>query len=142
MSIRNIMATEIVTVELDDTLAAVKEIFDNTGFHHLLVAANGKLAGVVSDRDLLKALSPNIGTLIETEKDVATLNKRVHQIMSRELVTLPPDASIYDAVHVFNVHTVSCIPVVDEARRPVGIVSWRDIFKAIERLRLKSTPPA
>jgi acetoin utilization protein AcuB len=45
-------------------------------------------------------------------------------------VTLPPEATIGDAVRVFLEHRVSCIPVVDAAFKPVGIVSWRDLLKS------------
>jgi acetoin utilization protein AcuB len=110
-------------------LSTVKEIFDNAKFHHLLVTENGKLFGVVSDRDLLKAISPNIGTMTETYKDAATLNKRVHQVMSRKPITLWPGATVRDAVEVFNKHRISCIPIVDQDFKPVGIISWRDIMK-------------
>jgi acetoin utilization protein AcuB len=131
MSVQNIMTKKIVTIELDDTLATVREIFEKLKFHHLLVVESEKLIGVVSDRDLLKALSPNIGTMSETFSDIATLNKRVHQIMTRKPMTLRPEAPIGDAVRLFNTNRVSCIPVVDRDFRPVGIVSWRDILKAI-----------
>ncbi len=126
------MTKRVVTVEMDDKLSLVKEIFDNSKFHHLLVVDDGKLFGVVSDRDLLKSVSPNIGTMVVTYKDMATLNKRVHQIMTRKPVTLTPDASISDAIKVFNQHRISCIPIVDEDFRPVGIVSWRDIMRYLE----------
>jgi acetoin utilization protein AcuB len=131
MNVRQIMTKKIVTVELDDSLAMVKEIFDNLKFHHLLVVESQKLVGVVSDRDLLKALSPNLGTVSATLKDEATLNKRVHQIMTSELITLHPDATIGDAVNLFNTHKISCIPIVDNEFRPLGIVSWRDLLKAV-----------
>jgi acetoin utilization protein AcuB len=133
MSVQNIMTQKIVTVELDDTLATIKEIFDKLKFHHLLVVESEKLIGVVSDRDLLKALSPNIGTMSETFNDLATLNKRVYQIMTRKPMTLHPEAPIGDAVKLFNTHRVSCIPVVDKEFRPIGILSWRDILKALIR---------
>jgi acetoin utilization protein AcuB len=131
MNLEQIMTKKIVTVELDDSLAMVKEIFDNLRFHHLLVVESKKLVGVVSDRDLLKALSPNLGTISATIKDEATLNKRVHQIMTHRLVTLHPDAAISDAVNLFNTHKISCIPIVDNQLRPLGIVSWRDLLKAV-----------
>jgi acetoin utilization protein AcuB len=124
------MTKKIVTIELDDSLAMVREIFDNLKFHHLLVVESNKLVGVVSDRDLLKALSPNLGSISATLKDEATLNKRVHQLMTHKLVTLHPDAAISDAVNLFNTHKISCIPVVDKKFRPLGIVSWRDILRA------------
>lgn len=132
MSVNNIMTTAVVTVEMDDPLSIVKEIFDNARFHHLLVVEKGKLTGVISDRDLLKAISPNIGTAAETSRDIATLNKRAHQIMTRKPVTLALDAGIQDAIRLFNSHDISCLPVVDNTNAPVGIISWRDILRAIE----------
>ena len=135
MSIEKIMSKRIVTIEMDDSLGVVKNIFDNSRFHHLLVVESGILHGVVSDRDLLKALSPNIGTASETTKDLATLNKRVHQILTRTPITLTPAAGIYDAIDIFNNHSISCIPVVDVAQKPVGLISWRDILKVIDTKR-------
>jgi acetoin utilization protein AcuB len=129
VSIKKIMSAKLVTIGLDDKLKTVKEIFDNLKFHHLLVVEERKLLGVVSDRDLLKALSPNIGSARETYQDVASLNKRVHQIMTRSPVVLQESATADDAIQAFNTHSISCLPVVDLNFRPVGIVSWRDILK-------------
>ncbi|HID82575.1 MAG TPA: CBS domain-containing protein [Chromatiales bacterium] len=142
MSVEKIMSKTVVTVEMDDSLKVVKDIFDNTRFHHLLVVESGKLFGVISDRDLLKSLSPNIGTVTETPKDAATLNKRAHQIMTREPVTLSPNAEIYDAIDIFNNRDISCIPVVDDGRKPIGILSWRDILKALASNRIKHSNKA
>lgn len=131
MLVRDIMSKRVVTVEMDDPLSVVKDIFDNAKFHHLLVIEEGKLFGVVSDRDLLKAVSPNVGTMRETYKDAATLNKRVHQIMTRKPISLTTNATVKDAVKLFNTNRISCIPVVDDEFRPVGILSWRDIMKQL-----------
>lgn len=132
MSVEKIMSQSVVTVEMDDPIRMVKEIFDNTHFHHLLVVESNKLFGIISDRDLLKSLSPNIGTAAETDRDTATLNKKVHQIMTRKPVSLERKASLYDAIKVFNHHNISGIPVVTAENEPVGIISWRDILKALE----------
>jgi len=86
---------------------------------------------VISDRDLLKAISPHVGTASETDRDASTLNKRAHQIMTRKPVTLGPNASIHDAADIFNKHSFSCVPVVDDEENPVGIISWRDVLKAL-----------
>jgi len=124
------MTTRVVSVELDDPLEVVKEIFDSLKFHHLLVIDSGhKLCGVISDRDLLRALSPYVGTVSENARDTATLRKRVHQIMTRKPITLTPEAAVADAIDLFLNHRVSCIPIVDKDFKPVGIVSWRDMLK-------------
>ena len=133
MKVQDIMSKRVVTVSLDDRLHVVKKIFDSTHFHHLLaIEDDGTLYGVVSDRDLLRALSPFIGSTVETVRDAATLNKAVHQIMTRKPITLPPEASVADAIRVFLAHPVSCIPIVDAQFVPVGIVSWRDVLKSFE----------
>ena len=126
------MTARIVTVEMDDRLEVVRQIFDRLNFHHLLVIDDAKkLVGVVSDRDLLKALSPYVGSAAETARDLATLNKRVHQIMSRTLLTLHPHAAVHEAVQLLLDHRISCIPIVNDEFKPVGIVSWRDVMKSL-----------
>ncbi len=135
MSVGSIMSTSVVTVAMDDRLSRIKEIFDDRGFHHVLVVEDGLLVGIVSDRDLLKALSPHLGLPSEMARDLASLNRHAHQIMSRKLITLREDAGIHDAIETFNRHRISCIPIVDARNRPVGIVSWRDILKAIRPKR-------
>jgi acetoin utilization protein AcuB len=129
MNVEEIMSRIVVTVEMDDSLRVVKEIFDNTRFHHLLVIESGRLVGVISDRDLLKALSPKIGTAAETTRDAATLNKRAHQILTRKPVTLRANAGLAEAIAIFNSYSISCIPIIDGRQKPVGILSWRDILK-------------
>lgn len=129
MLVKDIMSRNVVTVGLDDNLALVKEIFDHSKFHHLLALEDGELLGVVSDRDLFKALSPNIGTSVETYKDAATLNKKVHQVMSRRPKTLREDATVDAAIDLFNEHGISCIPILAGDGRLVGILSWRDILR-------------
>jgi len=136
MDIKRLMTRHPVTVSLDDTLARVRDLFQRHRFHHLLVVEDGRLIGVVSDRDLLKALSPNLGNLSETTRDRASLNKRVHQIMSRNLRVLRDDASVEDAIRLFNSERISCIPIVDENYRAVGILSWRDVMRALSATAL------
>ena len=135
MNVEKIMSKNIVTVEMDDSLKSVKDIFDNAAFHHLLVVEEGQLLGVISDRDLLKVLSPYTGTASETARDAAILNRKAHQIMTRKLVTLSTDAGFIDVLKCFNRNRISCIPVIDKQKRPVGIVSWRDVLKGIEDMR-------
>jgi acetoin utilization protein AcuB len=132
MALGDIMTARLVTVDMDDRLERVKEIFDTKGFHHLLVTdENLKLVGLVSDRDLLRALSPYVGSAAETARDLATLNKRVHQIMTRHPLTLPPQSGIAEAVNLLLANRISCIPIVDDELKPVGIVSWRDLLRTL-----------
>lgn len=133
MEIEQLMTHPVDVVKMDDSLAHVKNIFELRSFHHLAVVENGKLVGVVSDRDLLKALSPNLGSPSETAKDLMCLNKRVHQIMTRDLITIDVDHGMFHAIRLFNRHNISCLPVVNDKGKLIGMLTWRDILRFIEK---------
>lgn len=129
MNIEQIMTRKVVTVELDTSLETVNKLFGLSRFHHLLVVDQGCLVGIISDRDLFKALSPNLGQNLASSHDLATLKKRAHQIMSRKLITLSVDASLKQVAETFVEQRVSCIPIVNAGMEVQGIVSWRDLLK-------------
>lgn len=133
IKIREVMSDSVVTVGKNDTLETIRQIFSHARFHHLLVTENDRVVGVISDRDVLKALSPNLDTPAETLEDAATLQKRAYEIMSTGLIVLGIDATIGDALEIFSRHTISCIPIVGDNYEPLGIVSWRDILRAIPK---------
>jgi acetoin utilization protein AcuB len=134
MSVKKIMNTKPVVVGMEDTLAFMRDLFEQHHFHHLLVTERGVLKGIVSDRDVLKALSPYVGTPAEQTRDTSTLFRRAHQIMTRKPITISAEASMVDAISLFNRNNVSCLPVVSGGNQPLGVVSWRDILKAMERV--------
>jgi acetoin utilization protein AcuB len=132
VKIADIMTARVVTVDLDDTLNLIKDLFDSARFRHLLVVdSSKKLQGVISDRDLLRAISPHLGTRAENTRDLATLNRHAHQIMTRSPITLSPDATVAQAADLFREHHISCLPIVDEKNHPIGIVSLRDMLRAL-----------
>jgi acetoin utilization protein AcuB len=93
-----LMTRKVVTVEMDDSLLQIREIFNHVKFHHLLVVYGRKLVGVISDRDLLGAIpTSSLSTLSEKERDTISLNTRAHQIMSRKLITIDVETSIEKA---------------------------------------------
>ncbi len=133
------MNTDLVTIDLDDTLNEVMEIFNLVSFHHILVTNNEKLVGVISDRDYFKSTSQNLGKPIETAKDRVGLNIKAHRIMSRNLITIKETDSIFDAVCAFHKTKMSCLPVVDQCFRPVGIISWKDIIDQLALNMIKNS---
>ncbi|MEO1717977.1 MAG: CBS domain-containing protein [Planctomycetota bacterium] len=128
-TIAGILTNSIVTVSMDDSLETVRALFKQHRFHHLIVVEKGKAVGVLSERDLLKNISPFIDQMSERKQDTWTLKKRVHQIMQRDLVWATPDTSIHDASLMMAANQISCLPVLDEQSKPLGIVTARDILR-------------
>ena len=133
MKVAQLMTEDLVTVLMDDELDTVRAIFETKKFHHLLVVDENcsKLYGVISDRDLLKALSPKVFTKVATQEELACLSIKVHQIMTRKPVTLHEDDDLRMAIALFDQFGLSCLPVLNDEGRPIGILSWRDIIKAM-----------
>jgi acetoin utilization protein AcuB len=129
-SIGEIMTARVVTIEMDDSLEVIRDIFRKVRFHHLLVVDNEKLVGIISDRDILKAISPYVGTMSETNRDRATLNKRAHQIMSHHPVTVRQSCPLQEAAQLMLIRGVSCLPVTTIDGVIQGIVTWKDVFRA------------
>ncbi len=131
MIVADIMTANPVTINMDTELSSIKEIFDHVFFHHLLVEdeSDNTFVGVISDRDLLSALSPYIRTAAETLRDKETLTKRAHQIMSRQADTVTPNTDCNIAAQKMLDADISCLPVVGDDKVILGIVTWKDLLK-------------
>jgi acetoin utilization protein AcuB len=127
--VSQIMSRRVVTVDMDDRLQVAKEIFDNVKFNHLLVIdEDNQLQGVLSHRDLVRALSPNLGTAAEFVRDTDTLQKRVHQVMSHDPITVSPDIDIKQASQLILKYGIGCLPVL-ENNIILGIITWKDLLR-------------
>lgn len=132
MKIKNIMSKELITLSMDESLSKAKEIFESNKIHHLLITDDdGLLAGIITDRDLYKHLSPTVGTSQETHRDTALLQKKIHQIMARNLITAQAHHTLSQAVLLLYDNHKSCLPVVNKERKPIGIITWRDLLKVL-----------
>ncbi len=130
ITVGEIMTSKVVTVEMDDSLEVIRDIFRKVKFHHLIVVDGEKIVGVLSDRDFLKAISPYVNTMSETNRDRATLEKRAHQIMSHYPVTVQKSCQTQTAAKLMLDRRVSCLPVTMPDGILVGVVTWKDVFRA------------
>ncbi len=128
------MSTKLITLNLDETLGHAKALFEQHPIHHILILDETKqLVGIMTDRDLYKHLSPSIGTAKQTHADATMLKKKVHLIMTRNIIAAPPTLPVKEALEWFDDNHISCLPVINN-QQLVGIVSWRDIVKVLANI--------
>jgi acetoin utilization protein AcuB len=120
----------VMTAEMDTPLTDICRMFDEEKFHHLVVIEDDELRGVISDRDLLRALSPFLNTAAEQNRDLATMRRRAHQIMSRNPVTVAEDATVDDTAQLMIRENISCVPVMSSDGHVEGIVTRTDLLRA------------
>jgi arabinose-5-phosphate isomerase len=84
--------------------------------------AVGRLAGIITDGDLRRALEAGGGA--------ALLQRRAADVMTRDPRTVRPDTLAAEALHTMNTRSITVLFVVDEAARPVGILHIHDLLRA------------
>jgi acetoin utilization protein AcuB len=129
MNVDSVMSRDVVTVRPDAALMEIRGLLHEKGFNHLLVTEeDDTLCGVISDRDVLKSVSPFLDTYSEEHRDVKTLSRPASEIMQADPITVTPDTSIKDASQTLLENRVSSLPVV-EGTELVGIVTGKDLLQ-------------
>ncbi len=123
------MSRDVEVVAPDTALMEIQERMNRHGFRHLLVVEDGRLVGVLSDRDVLRAISPDIDTLVEEPRDVKTLARPAREVMRADPITTRPGTPIEEAGRLLLERSISCLPVVDRGGKIAGIVTSRDILR-------------
>ncbi len=131
MPIEDIMTTKVLTITPKHTVGEMSKIFKSMSLHHLLVVENNKLLGVVTDREVLKVISPFINTKHETARDKLTLSYTAQQLMSKKLITIGPKASIREAGRLLLENKIYLLPVINEDETLIGVLSWKDVLQHI-----------
>ena len=131
VTLAEIMSRPVITIEADATLAHARHVLTTHAVHHLLVYDRGRFVGVLSDRDLLRHLSPFVGTIGELERDAFTLRRPVFHAATYRPLTLRADATVEEAAVLLLDHGISALPVVDAGGEVLGLVTSRDLLRGI-----------
>lgn len=131
MYIGRIMHTDLVTVAPETTLVEARDLIAAKHIEHLLVVnKKGKLAGIVSDRDLKQNWASPATTLSTHELHYLLQKVQVSMIMVKTVVTVAPDTTIERAAYIMQTNNISALPVMigDEL---VGIVTSTDVMAVL-----------
>jgi acetoin utilization protein AcuB len=133
-TVGEIMTRDVVTLFEEDNLARVRSELAHYRFHHLPVVDDGKLVGMLSQRDLLHAVASLEATPspIELAREARLLEQTfVRNIMQTDVVTVRVDDSLRDATRRMLERGIGALPVVDREDKLVGIVTEHDLLRTI-----------
>jgi acetoin utilization protein AcuB len=120
MHVREHMSETPTTITADVDLQTALRVLQDRSFRRLPVTDGaGRIIGVVTERDLLLAVSHYLNSPIE-----------VDVIMTRPVVTTTPDTPLAEAAMLMVSKKIGGLPVVDTDQRVVGIITESDIFRA------------
>jgi len=146
MKASDIMTAEVKTIDPDATIDEAIALLLSAHVSGLPVAdSDGRLVGVVSEGDFLHR--PELGTVkrkprwIEfllgpgeiAQSYVLSHGRKVHEVMTRDVVTIHPTASLTEVVEIMEKQGVKRLPVVS-ADRLVGIITRSDLLRALSQV--------
>ena len=119
--LQSVMNSPAVTIEGDQSVTEAARLMSEHDIGNVIVTSNGRLAGIVTDRDLtLRVLAEN--------RDGTT---QVSEVCTDDPSSLSPQADIEDAVQLMRDQNVRRLPIVD-GERVVGAISLGDIARGSE----------
>jgi CBS domain-containing protein len=121
-AVREVMTAQLVTVEPATSVAAAVTVMGMQRVGAVLVMEKARLEGIFTERDLVRAMS----------YDISASSQPVAQWMTRNPVTVGPEASVEEALEIMLAGNFRHLPVM-EGERVAGIVSIRDVSRATLR---------
>lgn len=115
---KDLMATGIKYLSENDTALTARKIMLRLNIHHVPVARNGKIAGLVSSTDIHGV-----------EDDILLQDEKLKLIMGKTVLCVSESTPLQHIVEVFVNEYVHCLPVINEEQKMVGIITQTDVFK-------------
>lgn len=154
ITVEDAMQKDVIKFKDVDTIAYVAEVLREKKISGAPIVDNdNKIMGIVSEGDIMRLIevhSPNLNLLLPAPFDLIELPVRmeysyeeiasdvrkaasvlVGEIMTKKVITVKKEASISDAAALMDKHKVNRLPVVDENKKLVGIVTRGDIIGAL-----------
>ena len=128
MLIRDVMQRDVATLRVTDTLGLADDIMELGRIRHLPVVSGGVVVGIVSQRDLYRAAVSSMLQMPRSEEREWLGKIPVVNVMSSNVVTVAPDATMHMAVELMLSNRIGCLPVVEHGKL-VGLVSETDCLR-------------
>jgi len=128
--VKDHMTSPVVSISSDTSLSEAHKIMADKKVRRLPVVEKGKLAGIVSLNDVLEAKPSAASSLSVWELNYLVANLKIKDIMSSNVFSIAPDATIGDAARMMLERKFSGIPVTENDNL-IGIITESDIFRML-----------
>jgi len=132
MFVSRSMTRKVITVDQETPILDAQELLAEKNIRHLpVVDDDGRLIGIVTDRDIRSALPYQFfKQSCSAEERQQFCDMKVKDVMTPEPLSISPTYTIQDALLLIQDSKVGALPVVDEERKLKGIISVRDLLRA------------
>jgi len=128
MLVKDVMKTQLVTLNADSKLGFAEDIMYLGRIRHLPVVRGDCLVGILTQRDLYKASLTSMLTNWKENKEFLD-SIQVSEVMTKNVATISPDATVEDAAQIMIDKKVGCLPVVKDKNKLVGLITETDVLQ-------------
>jgi len=121
------MTRKVLTVEVFDSIGLARRLMVKNRVNQLPVLDDGKLVGIVTDRDIRDAYPTSMVIDRAREIDQFAETYTVEEVMSHNVLTVRPDTPLATTVKLLRRHRIGSLPVVEKSKL-VGIITRSDIL--------------
>jgi acetoin utilization protein AcuB len=130
MFVSDWMTKRVFTIGLEESVSDAIVLMKVREIKHLPVVKDGRMKGIISDRDI-KEFTPSRATALEIyELHYLLAVTKVREIMRKKVVTTSPDTPVEEAAMLMHDAGIGCLPVMSQGSL-VGIISDRDIYRVL-----------
>lgn len=129
MLVKDFMTRNPITIAPETSFNEALKLMKQNKIKRLIVMKDGKIVGIVTEKDLLYASPSKATTLNVWELHYLLSKLKAEEIMTKDVVTVNENTPIEDAARIMEERDISGLPVVDDSGRLVGIITQTDIFK-------------
>ncbi len=131
MLVTNWMSKNVITINEDDSMQEAMKLMKQHSIRMLPVLKDGRLVGVLTDRDLKRASASDATTLDVHEMLYLITKIKVKSIMSKNPIAVAPDLTVEETAEILLNNKISGAPVVDEKGKIVGTITQTDLFRVL-----------
>jgi CBS domain-containing protein len=128
MLVKDVMKTQLVTLNADSKLGFANDIMYLGRIRHLPVVKGESVVGILTQRDLYRSSLTSILTNWKENKEFLDSIK-VSEVMTKNVVTVAPDATIEEAAQIMIDKKVGALPVVRDKNTLVGLITETDVLQ-------------
>ena len=135
MYVKDHMTKDPVTVMAGTTVSKALDLMNTGKFHRIpVIDAEGKLIGLITEGLISDSSRATTTSLSIYELNYLLSRTRVSDIMVTDVVTIAPNVFLEEAAQIMADHRVGVLPVVDEERHVLGILTDKDVFEALSKI--------
>lgn len=137
--VRDYMTSTVTSLTVDARLLDAALLIRRTGKRHVpVVSADGKVLGIISDRDVSRLAPSVLSPVAADDYNKIFEGTPVTLAMTKDPVTIHPDAPIQQAVHIMTSRKFSSVLVTEPDGKLVGILTVTDLLALLDQLLTKA----